>query len=457
MTRRRVARSDLDVRRRTAPRQRAATSEPDLQAVAGNRAVVAALATASPPVVQRAPGGGAPTGAAPLNSRWKKIASRLDQGSDPAEGKPIVISDVTTAEIDALDLASMVLLESHVDTKIAALSPRSSESQVYEMWLRQARGFRSDILKPATGRRRDGVIASELFWLVTDAAIAKMSPKHAAMLARVAPILWKLVDSAWSEQLDPKDKVRGGYLTAAHVSRIVGPGKKYFGPTALAGHMYNGAHELSQKFVLRGGADRPAKAVSRLVSHIEYIDEAFEAALTQLYRETGEVVFGPPKALRAALAEEAARESRSILSLMGIENRTAAEDSATEIGAAMNEIAIMSGVRGGSSRVVEVEWKGKWYAAQVLTTRADGYRYVHFIGYSADSDGWYPPSSLRTRTELAAGGRAWVRWDGASYPVTILEVGTDENAGRIRVHWLGFGTANDTNWIKASGVTGLGP
>lgn len=411
----------------------------------------------SVPVLQRAPGEGVPTGSAPLDGRWKQIARRLDQGSDPAAGEPIVIGDVKDTEVRPLDLASMLLLEAHVDAKISALTPRVPESRQYEEWIRHARNFRANILEEEIKDRRAGVVASGLFWQVTDAAIAELNSKHAAMLARVAPIIWKLVDSGWSVDLDPKEKVRGGYLTEDQIVRIVGAGKKYFGAENLAPHMNDGATQLSQKYKLRSASDRPSDAVSRLVALVKEIEQHFEAALTQIFLETEEVVYGPAKALRASLKQQAGLQPRSILSLMGIENRTEALDSDAEISAAIREIGIASGISGGSSRMVEVEWKGSWYAAKVLTTRADGHRYVNFIGYSEHHDGWYPPSSLRTRTKLAAGDQAWVTWEGGSYPVKILEVGSDEHAGSIRVHWQGYSRDNDARWIAASLVTGFGP
>lgn len=425
-----------------------------LQATAGNRAVSDAIRNHDPIVLQRAPGGGSPsTGASTLASSRQDLIRRVDQGSDLSE--PIVIEEIAGAEVEALSLESMLVLESHVKAKIGTIEPQSDASLGYAEWVRLARRFVTSTLRPRIERRLEGVVATEVFWPVLDTAMEQLKGNQAALLARVAPLMWKIVQSGFGAELTAAERVRGGYLTPAMVERIVDPKSRFFSDEAMAKHMYNGAALFAAQLRLDGKRDTPRGAAARLVREVRDVHRLFEAALTEAYRQTGETVWGPAKTLRAALADHAERHPDSILSVMGIEHRTAARDPDEEMAAAIHEISTISGLPAGTGALVEAESDGSWFPAKVLATRPGGDRYVHYTGYSADWDEWLPVSRIRTRTAVQEGDHAWARWRTAVYPVRVLEMGAGEQAGKIRVHWLGFGHADDKHWIKASLVRGF--
>lgn len=358
------------------------------------------------------------------------------------------------AEFDVLSLEAMLQLKSHADTKIAAAEQAApTGARSIELWLRKARTRRDHMLQPAIDDRVQAVVRPAIFWLVVDKAMARLGGDDTAILARVAPVLWR---SVRGKELSTSEQIRTGYLTASQVTSIVGAGTKFFGDENIVKHLHSGASVMSNRFILKDKSATPTDAGAALATTVESIHDQFEKALTQIFRETGEVVFGPPKALRASLAQQAKKQPRSILSLMGIENRTPAQDQHLEVEAAMREIAIISGVATGSSALLEAESQGKYFAVKVLATRSDGHPYVHYVGYGTDWDEWIDPARLRTRTKLRENDQAWITWEGGVYPTKILEVGEGKRAGQIRVHWLGFSERNDHNWIDASLFAGRG-
>jgi hypothetical protein len=47
---------------------------------------------------------------------------------------------------------------------------------------------------------------------------------------------------------------------------------------------------------------------------------------------------------------------------------------------------------------VDVEWKGSWWKAEVVKTRAGPEYFVHYVGWGSDWDEWVPPDRIRART-----------------------------------------------------------
>lgn len=99
----------------------------------------------------------------------------------------------------------------------------------------------------------------------------------------------------------------------------------------------------------------------------------------------------------------------------------------------------------GLGRYVEVQWKGKWYSAQVIGLRGEQAR-VHYAGYGNDWDEWVPPERIRQPAvaNLAKGTRVSVLWDEDQqwYPATV----TASQYGLAKVRYDGYSHEWD-EWV----------
>lgn len=94
---------------------------------------------------------------------------------------------------------------------------------------------------------------------------------------------------------------------------------------------------------------------------------------------------------------------------------------------------------------VEVEWKGRWWRAQV--TEVDGSRpKVHYLGFEASWDEWVARARVRAPQPIDArvGDRVEIEWKGRFWPGVVLEVADDF----ARVHYDDYGPEWD-EWVTA--------
>lgn len=94
---------------------------------------------------------------------------------------------------------------------------------------------------------------------------------------------------------------------------------------------------------------------------------------------------------------------------------------------------------------VEVEWKGRWWRAQVI--EVDGSRpKVHYLGFEASWDEWVERARVRAPQPIDArvGDRVEIEWKGRSWPGRVLEVADDF----ARVHYDDYGPEWD-EWVTA--------
>lgn len=92
---------------------------------------------------------------------------------------------------------------------------------------------------------------------------------------------------------------------------------------------------------------------------------------------------------------------------------------------------------------VEVEWKGRWWRAQVI--EVDGSRpKVHYLGFEASWDEWVARARVRPPTPIAvrAGDAVSIEWKGKAWPGVVLEA-VDDFA---RVHYDDYGPEWD-EWV----------
>lgn len=95
-----------------------------------------------------------------------------------------------------------------------------------------------------------------------------------------------------------------------------------------------------------------------------------------------------------------------------------------------------------ANRAVEAEWKGTWWPAVIL--RRDGSRFkIHYTGWDNSWDEWLPANRIRfgfarnNEPELA------VEWKGQWWPAVILE---SKASGHFKVHYTGWDASWD-EWV----------
>jgi len=106
--------------------------------------------------------------------------------------------------------------------------------------------------------------------------------------------------------------------------------------------------------------------------------------------------------------------------------------------------AAVTGSAGETSRACEVLWNGKWYAARILETRADGRSLIQYDGYGEAWNEWVSAARMRPAVASAAvpetptpvpaslqvqpGTRIQVEWSGTWYDATVLETRANGDA-----------------------------
>ena len=104
---------------------------------------------------------------------------------------------------------------------------------------------------------------------------------------------------------------------------------------------------------------------------------------------------------------------------------------------------------------LEVEWKGKWYKAQIVAEGDDasktaGKYKIHYDGYETSWDEWVTEGRMR-KLGANAKAAAWkardsvqVLWKGSWYAATILEVQGD----KYKIHYDGY----ESSWDEVVGA-----
>lgn len=99
---------------------------------------------------------------------------------------------------------------------------------------------------------------------------------------------------------------------------------------------------------------------------------------------------------------------------------------------------------------VEVDWKGKWYRAQITESNANQFK-VHYVGYDASWDEWVTFDRIRPfePKHLDRGTEIEVRWnrDGKWYPATVQR----SWYGLTFIHYEGFSSEWD-EWVNGDSI-----
>jgi hypothetical protein len=95
-------------------------------------------------------------------------------------------------------------------------------------------------------------------------------------------------------------------------------------------------------------------------------------------------------------------------------------------------------------RRIEVKWEGSWYRAQIVEAK-DGELKVHYYGWDETYDEWVTANRIREpqKTEYAAGASVDVEWKGKWYPAEVLKV---ENGIHL-IHYVDY----DSSWDEWAG------
>jgi|WetSurMetagenome_2_1015567.scaffolds.fasta_scaffold223026_2 hypothetical protein len=92
--------------------------------------------------------------------------------------------------------------------------------------------------------------------------------------------------------------------------------------------------------------------------------------------------------------------------------------------------------------IVEVKWKGCWYQASILDTNSSNLYKVHYCGLESSDDEWVGTIRLRNGY-YKTGDNVQVLWKGKYYAAKILSV----NGFNYKVHYSGYDSKWD-EWIQ---------
>ncbi|HEX3654437.1 MAG TPA: Tudor-knot domain-containing protein [Pirellulales bacterium] len=109
----------------------------------------------------------------------------------------------------------------------------------------------------------------------------------------------------------------------------------------------------------------------------------------------------------------------------------------------------------GTGRRVEVQWKQKWWPAQVIALDGDRSK-IHYAGFDATWDEWVTPDRLRAYRPqtLPVGTRVSVLWSGDNkrYPAVVVA----SSNGLHKVHYDGYSSQWD-EWVGIKSIRKLQP
>lgn len=109
----------------------------------------------------------------------------------------------------------------------------------------------------------------------------------------------------------------------------------------------------------------------------------------------------------------------------------------------------------GVGRRVEVEWKTKWWPAQVIALDGDRSK-IHYAHFGPEWDEWVTPDRVRAYSPLTLpkGTRVSVLWSGDNqrYPAVVLV----SSNGLHKVHYDGYSNEWD-EWVGIKAIRKLAP
>ena len=99
-------------------------------------------------------------------------------------------------------------------------------------------------------------------------------------------------------------------------------------------------------------------------------------------------------------------------------------------------LAFSSAFALGVGDSVKVNWKGKYYAAKIIS-QSDGHFRIHYKGYDSSWDEWVTASRMRIQ----------VSWKGRWYPAKALET----SGSRVRIHYKNYDSSWD-EWVTLNRI-----
>ena len=100
------------------------------------------------------------------------------------------------------------------------------------------------------------------------------------------------------------------------------------------------------------------------------------------------------------------------------------------------------------SRRVEVKSEGAWYKARIIDARAGRFR-VHYFGWEDSDDEWILPNQIRkmSRLEYGVGAMVEVNWKGQWYSAQVLKL----DRGEHLIHYVGYDGSWD-EWVSSKRI-----
>lgn len=97
------------------------------------------------------------------------------------------------------------------------------------------------------------------------------------------------------------------------------------------------------------------------------------------------------------------------------------------------------------SRRVEVKSEGAWYKARIIDARRGRFR-VHYYGWEDADDEWVLPNQIgnMSRLEYGVGTMMEVNWKGQWYSAEVLKI----DRGANLVHYVGYDDGWD-EWVSS--------
>jgi len=98
-------------------------------------------------------------------------------------------------------------------------------------------------------------------------------------------------------------------------------------------------------------------------------------------------------------------------------------------------------------QVIQVKWHDNWWPATILEVNGSKYK-IHYTGWGAEWDETVALDRMRDPFAIKYKGnqKVQVEWKGKWYAATILQVGTGAQANKYKIHYDGWGAEWD-EWV----------
>jgi hypothetical protein len=402
------------------------------------------------------------------------------------------LEKITVDQLETLHVDDLEALKRSTEAMMASASgPALAAGESPPIWVDYATNFIKDKLDPViTAKRRDGEVA-KLFWpLVEHVKESLPNPRLLSAFLNVLPYTERYLSSKTAGPakiaFGIKEQLQLGAPMPSFEALITQSVKQEHVPTleemaenfsnvpkAIASLFYEVVSEevTAEGIAMTKAFDGEAlRAVSelrierlgaKLITQLGQADDDWFTVFKQFAeRYAGDSV---PTVLRQikGIFDEMAADPTTVTSCYlsldqfaapGFEMQTPDE----RFQRAMVE---MSREHAGATDPTPLSWSnpeaqllpGVWTEVEVVARKDDRY-IVHPVGLTTEHDQEVSGEDLRPKALWSQGEEVMVEWEGVLYPGRILE----SDGEWARLHWYGYGDANDQNWIATSRLQAQG-